>query len=148
MQKLGVPIVAQQKWIWLASMRMQVQSLAFLSRLRIQRYCELWYRSQTWLRSGIAVAVVQASRCSYDWTSSVGTSICHECRPEKTNKQKKNIECKSFPLISVIWESVKKIILEERNLLLRKLKITGYNKYPHFFLIKKLRPKEMKVTFH
>ena len=35
-----------------------VQSLALLSGLRIQRCHELWFRLQTWLGSGIAVAVV------------------------------------------------------------------------------------------
>ena len=39
-------------------MRMQVRSLASLSGLRIQCCSELWYRSQMWLRSGIAVALV------------------------------------------------------------------------------------------
>jgi len=33
----GVPIMAQRKHIWLVSMRTQVQSLALLSGLRIQR---------------------------------------------------------------------------------------------------------------
>ena len=41
--KLRVPKVAQQKKIWLASMRMRVPSLAWLSGLRIQLCCELWY---------------------------------------------------------------------------------------------------------
>ena len=41
----------------LVSVRMQVWSLDLLSRLRIQHCCELWCRSQTWLGSGIAVAV-------------------------------------------------------------------------------------------
>ena len=41
-----VPVVAQWKWIWLASMRMQVWSLALLSELRIQSCHELWCRSQ------------------------------------------------------------------------------------------------------
>ena len=54
----GVPIVAQQKQTQLVSMRMQVQSLALLGRLRIWCCCKLWYRSQTPLRSGIAVAAV------------------------------------------------------------------------------------------
>ena len=40
------------------SVRMQVQSLALLSGLRIQCYPELWCRSQMQLGSGIAVAVV------------------------------------------------------------------------------------------
>ena len=54
----GVPIAAQWYWTRLVSMRMQVQSLALLSGLRIQRCCELWSRLQMWLRSGIAVALV------------------------------------------------------------------------------------------
>ena len=51
------PVVAQRKHIWLASMRTQVQSLAFLSGLRIWYWCELWCRTQTWLGSWVAVAV-------------------------------------------------------------------------------------------
>ena len=54
----GVPIVAQQKRIRLVSMRMRVPSLALLSGLRIQHCWELWCKSQTRLRPGIAVAVV------------------------------------------------------------------------------------------
>ena len=49
----GVPVVAQQKLIWLGTMRLWVPFLASLSGLRIQ----LWCRLQTWLGSGIAVAV-------------------------------------------------------------------------------------------
>ena len=41
-------------------MVMQVQSLALLSGLRIRHCCELWCRSQTWLGSHIAVAVLCA----------------------------------------------------------------------------------------
>ena len=43
---------------------MQVRSLALFSELRIQHCHELWCRSQLWLRSGIAVAVVEAGSCS------------------------------------------------------------------------------------
>ena len=43
----GVPIMAQWKQIWLGSMRIQVRSMALISRLRIRHCCELWYRSQT-----------------------------------------------------------------------------------------------------
>ena len=43
--------MAQQKQIWLVSMRKQVRFLASFSPSGIQRCCELWYRSQTWLRS-------------------------------------------------------------------------------------------------
>ena len=53
----GVPVVAQQKHTQLVSMRMRVGSLTLLSGLRIQCCHELWCRSQTRLRSGIAVAV-------------------------------------------------------------------------------------------
>ena len=44
-QELGVPVMAQWKWISLVSMRMQVRSLVSLSGLRVQCYHELWYRS-------------------------------------------------------------------------------------------------------
>ena len=54
----GVPVVAQRKRIWLASMRTQVWDLALISGLRIQCCHELWCRLKMWLRSGIAVAVV------------------------------------------------------------------------------------------
>ena len=40
------------------TMRLQVQSLASLSGLRIQHYLELWCRLQMWLESSVAVAVV------------------------------------------------------------------------------------------
>ena len=35
------------------------------------------------LRSGIAVAMVETSSCSSDWTPSLGTSICLICGPKK-----------------------------------------------------------------
>ena len=40
------------------NLRMQIQSLSLLSRLRNQRCHELQCRLQMWLRSGITVAVV------------------------------------------------------------------------------------------
>ena len=80
----GVPIVAQQKWIRLAYLGMQVQSLASLSGLRIQRCCELWCMLQTLLRSDAAVVVAQAGGYSFDLTSSLGTSVCHRCSPKNT----------------------------------------------------------------
>ena len=63
---LGVAIVAQQKQIQLGTMTFQVQSLGSLSGLRTQHCHELWYRLHTLLRSGVAVAVVQAGSCSSD----------------------------------------------------------------------------------
>ena len=53
--------------------------------------CELRCRSQTWLGSLVAVAVVQASSCSSNSTPSLGTSICCICvLKAKVKKQTKN----------------------------------------------------------
>ena len=86
---MGVPIVAQWKQIQLVSMRMQVQSLASLSRLRIWRCLELQCRSQMWLGSSVAVAMVEVGSCSSDSTPSLGTSVCSEGSPKKTKRKKK-----------------------------------------------------------
>ena len=75
---LGVPIVAQQKQTRLVSMRMQVQYLALLSGLRIWHCCELWC-----LRSGVPVAVTQASSFSSNVTPNPGTSIYHPAAIKK-----------------------------------------------------------------
>ena len=83
MKKIGVPIVTQQKQIRLATMTLQVQSLASLGGLRIWCRCELWCRLQMRLGSAVALAVVQASDCSSDSTPSLGTSICCGCGPRK-----------------------------------------------------------------
>ena len=56
-QKVGVPVVAQWKQIRLRTMRFRVLSLASLSALRIWRCCDLLCSLQTWLGSGVAVAV-------------------------------------------------------------------------------------------
>ena len=71
-KQVGFPVVAQQKRIQLVSMRMLVRSLALLSGLSIWRCHELWCSSQTWLRSSVAMAVVQASSCSSNSTHSLG----------------------------------------------------------------------------
>ena len=88
----GVLTVAQWKRTQLISMRMQVGSLASLIVSRIQHCHELWCRSQTWLRSGVAVAV--ASSCSSDLTPSVGKSICRKFGPKKQSKWASNREGK------------------------------------------------------
>ena len=68
-------------------MRMQVWSLALLSRLRIWCCQELWCRSQMWLRSGVAVAGSYSS----DLTSSLGTSVCRSAALKReANNQAKN----------------------------------------------------------
>ena len=86
-QNRGVPLVVQQKRIWLGTMRLQIQSLALLSGLSICCCHELWCRSQTLLRSGIAVAVAGSS--SSNWTPSLGTSICFGQAPKKKKKKEK-----------------------------------------------------------
>ena len=52
--------MAQQKRIELGTIKFWVQSLASLSRLRIQRCRKLWCRLQTRLGCSIAVAVAVA----------------------------------------------------------------------------------------
>ena len=79
----GVHVMAHQYGAQLVSVRMWVRSLASLSGLRIRHDRELWCRSQRWLRSCVAVAVVQVSSCSSDSTPSLGISICLGYGPKK-----------------------------------------------------------------
>ena len=69
-------------------MRMWVQSLALLSGLRIWYCQELWCRSQMWLRSHVAVAVVKVGSCSSNLTPSLGTFIGLGCSPKKAEQNK------------------------------------------------------------
>ena len=87
MSPLAVPVRAQQKRIRPGTMRLRVGSLASLSGLRIWRCHELRCRSQTRLRSDVAVAVARAGSCSSNLTPSVGTSICRGCSPKNKTKQ-------------------------------------------------------------
>ena len=57
----GVPTMAQRKWIRLGTMRLQDRSLASISGLRIQRYGELWCRSQD------AAWIWCCCGCGVDW---------------------------------------------------------------------------------
>ena len=56
-------------------MRTHVRSLASLGALRTQRCLELQCRSQTQLRSGVALAAAQASSCSSDSAPGPGTCV-------------------------------------------------------------------------
>ena len=76
----------------LGSMRTQVQSLALLSGLRIWGCHELWFRSQTPLRSYIAMAVAQASGCSSNSTPCLGTFKYCTCGPKKKKINKRHLE--------------------------------------------------------
>ena len=58
--------------------------------LGIQCCSELWCRSQTQLRSGVAVAVAVAGSCSSNVTPSLGTSICCGCSAKKEKKIEEN----------------------------------------------------------
>ena len=83
---VGVPVVAQQVKNQIVSVRMQVQSLASLSGLRIWHCSKLLQRSQMWLGSGIAVA----GSCSSDSTPSWGASVCYRCGCKKGEKKKES----------------------------------------------------------
>ena len=71
-------------------MRMQVQSLAPLSGLRIPRCHELWCWWQMWLGSGISVAVVQAGSCSSHsdpaWETPYATGAAPPPKKKKSEK--------------------------------------------------------------
>ena len=69
-------------------MRTQVRSLASLNGLWIW-CCREMCRSQTWLRSGVAMAVMYSGSYRSNWTPGLGTSMCHCCGPKKTKKKKK-----------------------------------------------------------
>ena len=58
----------------IASVMMQVRSLASLSGLNFQHCLKLWHRLPTKLRSGVAGAVAQSGTCSSDSTPSLGNS--------------------------------------------------------------------------
>ena len=81
--------MVQWKQIWLGSMRMQVRSLASSTGLRIRHCRELQCRSQTWLGSHIAVAVMQADSCSSNQTPSPETSTSW-VRPIKDKKRRRS----------------------------------------------------------
>ena len=65
-QDTRVPVVAEWLTNLTRNMRLQVESLALLSGLRIPHCCELWCRLQTWLGSCIAVALAWVSGYNSD----------------------------------------------------------------------------------
>ena len=83
----GVPVVVQQKQIWLVTMRLQVQSLVLLSGSRIQRCHELWCRSQTQL--GPCCCGIGCS-CSSDWTPKRQKETQNPKKTKQNKKQTKN----------------------------------------------------------
>ena len=82
----GLPVLVQQKWIWLVSMRTQVRSLTqWVKDMALSMSCGVGLQTQ--LRSSIAEAVTVASSYSFDLTPSLGTYICHRYSPKKEKKK-------------------------------------------------------------
>ena len=75
----------------LVSIRIQVQSLASLSRLRIQHCSELCCRLQMQLGLHITVVVVEAGNCTSDLTPSLGISLCHRYGTKKRQSSNQSI---------------------------------------------------------
>ena len=96
----GVPVVVQQKWIWLVSMKMWVWFLALLSGSGIQRSCELWHRSKMRPEYRVAVAMAKAGSCSSYLTLSLGTSMCQRCSPRKEKKKMRLREVLNYVLVA------------------------------------------------
>ena len=57
---------------------------------------ELWCRSQTQLRSHIAVALAQANCSGSNRPPSLGTSVCHGSSPRNGKKTKKKRKDREF----------------------------------------------------
>ena len=100
----GVPVVAQWKRIWLVSRKIQVQSLASLGGLRIQRCIELWCRWQIRLGALIAGAMAGAVAGAVAGSCSSGWALAWEppctsgaaLKRKKKKEKKKNINS-NFP---------------------------------------------------
>ena len=86
-------------------MRTQVRSLASLSGLRVQHCSELWCRSQTRFGSGVAVAVVEASRYSSNSAPSLGTSIGVGAALKRQQANKNKTKYVIQPLSRILWFS-------------------------------------------
>ena len=80
---LGVPVMVQQKWIWVVSMKMHVWSLASLSGSGIWHYPELWCSLQTWLRFRVAVAMAPIWPLAWELPYATGAAL----KSPKINKK-------------------------------------------------------------
>ena len=133
----GVPMVGQ----WLMNPTNMHEDAVLIpglfSGLRIQHCHELWCGSQTQLRYGVDVAVVQASAYSPDSTLSLETSISCRCGPKKTkrtNKQKNSfLDLMKFPL-TILGESESQAVSMDASPLRNKQP----GKHPPFVIVLKL----------
>ena len=83
-----------------------VRSLASLSGLTIRHCRELWCRSQMWLGSHVAVAVVQAGSYSSSLTPSLGTSLWRGRSPKRPLPAKKGFKTANRCTM-LVWMNVK-----------------------------------------
>ena len=74
-------------------MRTGVQSLALLGGLRIWRSSELWCKSQTWLRSNVAVALTYVG--SYSSIRPLAWEPPYAAGVALKDKKKENV-CENF----------------------------------------------------
>ena len=79
--------MAQWKGTRLVSMRMQVQSLASLSRLRIQLCCELWCRSQTRLGVGQQLVALILRPLAWELPYAMDVALTSKKRHENKTSQ-------------------------------------------------------------
>ena len=95
----------------LVSIRTLVQSLAFLSGLRIWHCRDLQCRLQTWLGLPIAMAVAEAESYSSNSTPSLGTSICPKKNPNQ-NKTRKKKPCKKIGIFGESFKHYKRVVFK------------------------------------
>ena len=130
----------------IVSMRMQVQSLASLSGLRIW----LQRRLQMWLRSGIAMAVAYVSSRSSDLTPSLGTSICHGLKRKKIYIYRlSELTCYSFNSFLSSHRSSSSDILKSKQLipLLISYYIEVCVELPSFSVIEGMKRRRRAVPY-
>ena len=85
-------------------MRLQVQSLASISGLRIWHCCEMWCRLQTRLEFHIACGCGIGQWLQSDSVPSLGTSICLRGSPKNTKKFKNKKHIKIHSTSQIIRE--------------------------------------------
>ena len=100
------PLWLRRLRTWLVvSMRTQVQSLASLSQLRIQRCHKLWCRLQMRLGSQVAVAMVEANSWRSDLTPCLETFIY--LKRKKREREGKMIGKRSICVFKCLWSCCK-----------------------------------------